>query len=208
MAGNAILMNLLFLVACIPVVTIAQAWCGLLTAIRYNIRGDGWFAGFKFGFKTRFWRGTICWIICLPVCLYFFAELNHALLQNDILHIVAAGLFFAFVAMVTMSFQILNVYIPTNINQWIKNALNFFRHPLELLAAAAMFWAPLGVALLWDVSIFFQFAIVVVAVYYTLAALVSTMLCKKPLLEFLLAARADGTLIAEEGARSTTEDEE
>ena len=33
-AGNAVLMNLLFLLCCIPVVTIGQAWSGLLSAVR------------------------------------------------------------------------------------------------------------------------------------------------------------------------------
>ena len=49
-AGNTVMMNLLFLVACLPIVTIGQAWCGLLTAVRYQIRGDKWTAGFKKGF--------------------------------------------------------------------------------------------------------------------------------------------------------------
>ena len=33
-AGNAILMNLLFLLASLPIVTMGQAWCGLLTQIQ------------------------------------------------------------------------------------------------------------------------------------------------------------------------------
>ena len=200
MAGTAILMNMLFLVACLPIVTIGQAWCALLTAIRYNIRGDGWFEGFKFGYKTRFWRGIISWIICLPVCFFFFNDLNLSIQHQNIANIVISGLFFAMAAMVTMSLQLLNVYIPTSVNQWIKNAVNFFRSPLELLTAAAMFWLPAIVALLWDFSLFYQLAIIVVAVYYTLSALVGTMVCKNALVGFLLEARADGTLIADESA--------
>ena len=42
LAGTAIMVNLLFLLACIPVVTIGQAFSALLTAIRYQIRGDRW----------------------------------------------------------------------------------------------------------------------------------------------------------------------
>ena len=207
MAGTAILMNLLFLVACLPIITIGQAWCGLLTSIRYNIRGDGWFEGFKFGFKTRFWRGVISWIICLPVLYFFFNDLNYSIQAENIVNIVISALFFAMAAMVTMSLQLLNVYIPTSVNRWTKNAVNFFRHPLELLASAAMFWAPAIVALLWDFTLFYQLAIIVVAVYYTLAALVSTMLCKNALVRFLLEARAEGTLIAEEGAKAQTTEE-
>ena len=70
LAGNAIAMNLLFLVSCIPVVTIGPAFCGLVSAIRYNIRGDKWFTGFKVGFKTRFWRSLLSWILMMiPIAL-------------------------------------------------------------------------------------------------------------------------------------------
>ena len=34
LAGTAILMNLTFLVASLPLVTIGPAWCGLMSAIR------------------------------------------------------------------------------------------------------------------------------------------------------------------------------
>lgn len=202
MAGNAILMNLLFLAACLPVVTIGQAWCALLTAIRYNIRGDGWFAGFKFGFKTRFWRGIICWCICLPVCLFFFREMNYAILGGDLVDMLVTGLFFAFPCTVTVSLLILNVYIPTSVNEWTKNAINLFCRPLELLISAALFWAPVIVGLLWSIMQLTHWALIVLAVYYTMAALVSTMLLKNVLIRFLLEARANGTLIADESAQA------
>lgn len=205
MAGNAIMMNLLFLLACLPVVTIGQAWCALLTAIRYNIRGDSWFAGFKFGYKTRFWRGLISWCICLPVCMFFINDMNFALKGGNIANILVTGLFLSFAAMVTVSLLILNVYIPTSVNEWTKNALNLFCRPLELFASAALFWAPVIVGLLWSIMQLTHWAIIVLAVYYTLAALVSTMLLKNVLIRFLLDARANGTLIAEEGANASKE---
>lgn len=208
MAGTAILMNLLFLVACLPIVTIGQAWCALLTAIRYNIRGDSWFDGFKFGYKTRFWRGIIVWCICLPVCYFFMRDVNFALQDGNVPNLVVSGLFFTFFAMLTTSFLMLNVYIPTSVNQWIKNALNFFSHPLELLAGAVLFWLPAVVVFLWDAFLFYQLAIIFVAVYCTLSALISTMLMKNPLIQFLLQAREDGTLIAEEGAQPVPRDDE
>jgi len=200
MAGNAILMNLLFLAACLPVVTIGPAWCALLSAIRYNIRGDSWFQGFKFGYKTRFWRSLISWCICLPVCMFFLNDVNNALAAGSISAVVISCLFFAMAAMVTSSLLILNVYIPTDFNNWFKNAVNFFRHPLELLGAAVLFWAPVLIALLWNMMTFLQLIMIFIAVYFTLAALCSTMLLKNGLLRFLTEARAEGILLAEEGA--------
>ena len=206
MAGNAIMMNLLFLIACLPVITIGQAWCALLTAIRYNIRGESWFAGFKFGFKTRFWRGIISWCFCLPVCMFFFNDLNFAIKGGNLVDIFVTALFFAFAAMATFSMQILNVYIPTTVNQWIKNTINLFCRPLELLISAGLFWAPVIIGLLWSIVQLTYWAIIVLAVYYTMVALISTMLLKNALIRFLLEARAEGTLIAEEGANAKNEE--
>ena len=104
-------MNLMFILASIPIVTIGPAWCGLMTSIRYNIRGDGWFAGFKKGFCTRFWRSLIIWCLLAPVTLIFLNDLNDAVLYvnevgaslESISSCIVPGLFFAMAAMVTIS---------------------------------------------------------------------------------------------------------
>lgn len=216
LAGTAILMNLMFLVACIPVVTIGPAWCGLMSAVRYNIRGEGWFRGFKKGFCTRFWRSLICWCIWAPACLFLLNDLNSAVLiaekaggtWQSIVDCIAPGLFFALAAMVTVSMLTLNVYIPTSVSDWIKNSVNFFRRPLELFAAAVLFWLPLLVFRFYLV-LFMNVVMVFVAAYFALAAVCGTMLLKDPLIDFLLDARADGTLLAEEGSAPTpAEDDE
>lgn len=218
MAGTAVLMNLLFLASCLPVVTIGQAWCALTSAIRYNIRGDSWWEGYKTGFKTRFWRGTISWVLMLAAAAYLMLDLNHAVLMGFyqesgvntayISPLVAASLMFAVVGMLTVSLLTLNVYIPTSIGDWIRNAVNMiFKYPLQLLAAAVLFWLPVVLGVLWF-SIFYMVALIFLAAYFTLAALGCTMLLKDALVDYLLDARANGTLLAEEGKRKEAEPEE
>lgn len=218
MAGTAVLMNLLFLASCIPVVTIGQAWCGLTSAIRYNIRGDSWWEGYKAGFKNRFWRGTIAWIIMLAATAYLMLDLNHAVLNGFyqdggvntayIAPLVGASLMFAVVGMLTVSLLMLNVYIPTNISNWIRNAVDMiFKYPLYLLAAAVLFWLPVVLGVLWF-SIFYMAALIFVAAYFTLASLGCTMLLKEPLIDYLLDARANDTLISEEGKQKQVDEEE
>lgn len=256
LAGTAILMNLMFLVAALPIVTIGPAWCGLMTSIRYNIRGDGWFAGFRKGFTTRFWRSLICWCLCLVVCLFFFVDFKLAVdtvqgtlyvsgtadtadptgtegetveatvqpqpdantgedesliemgpTPANIANCVISGLFFAMAGMLTVSLLTLNVYIPTSVANWIRNGVNFFRYPLELLGAAALFWAPPLLLVFFPdwvgagITIF-------IAAYFALAAVCGTMLLKDPLIDFLIDARADGTLTAEEGSQAAAQEEE
>ena len=218
MAGTAVLMNLLFLVSCLPIVTIGQAWCALTSAVRYNIRGDSWWEGYKAGFKTRFWRGTISWLIMLAAAAYLMLDLNHAVLMGFyqeggmnsayIAPLVGASLMFAVVGMLTVSLLMLNVYIPTGIGDWIRNAVDMiFKYPLYLLGAAVLFWAPVVLCVLWF-SIFYMVALIFIAVYFTLASLGCTMLLKEALVNYLLDARANGTLLAEEGKRKVKADED
>jgi len=216
LAGTSILMNLMFIVASIPIVTIGPAWCGLMTSIRYNIRGDGWFAGFRKGFTTRFWRSLIIWCLLAPITLIFLNDLNEAVLYvsevgvsvESISACIIPGLFFALAAMVTVSLLTLNVYIPTSVSNWIRNGVNFFRRPLELFGAAALFWLPL-ILLRFYIVVYLanEMAIVILAAtYFTVAAVCGTMLLKDPLIDFLIDARADGTLTAEEGSRPIEEE--
>ena len=212
-AGNAIAMNLLFLVSCIPVVTIGPAFCGLFSAIRYNIRGDKWFTGFKAGFKARFWRSAIAWVLMLAVNIFFLAEVDHVFMVDpDLAAQIGASVMLALSTMLTTSLLVLNVYIPTNVGNWIRNAVDMiFKVPLELLGSAALLWLPVLLLTLRP-DFFYYGALVFIAIYFTLAVLGTTMLLKNALVKYLVDARAEGTLVADEGKRSeakeTEEDEE
>lgn len=207
-AGNAILMNLMFVLASLPVVTMGQAWCGLLTAVRYNIRGDKWMDGFKAGYKTRFLRGTVAWVIMLAVDLYLMLDMFEvvALVGFDVPSVMAC-IVFALMIMFTFSLQILNVYVPTNIGQWLRNAVNMiFKVPLELLSAAALFWVPFAMLWRWT-GAFMYFLVILLAIYFTLAAVAGTLVLKNALVHYLLDARATGTLIADEGKKPAAKDD-
>ena len=198
--GTIIMMNLLFLVCCIPVVTIGQAWCALLTALRYQIRGDSWWDGFKFGFKTRFLRGTLAWCILLAVDVIMLLDvMQYTAAEVSMIYPVMACVMFALMTMLTSAFLILNVYIPTPVGKWIHNATAMvFKAPLQLLVASAIVWAPVLLAIFWF-DIFYYVIMIFLVAYFALAALASTMLLKDALIVYLLDARATGTLLAEEG---------
>lgn len=208
-AGNFILMNLMFLLASLPIVTMGQAWSGLLTAVRYNIRGDKWFDGFKAGFKTRFWRGTISWIIMVAIDVFFMLDMFNQIASMGLdVPTVMSCIVFALMIMVTFALQILNVYVPTNVGQWLRNAVDMvFKAPVELLAAAVLFWVPFAMLWRWTGWFFYAFMIFV-TVYFTLAAVAGTLALKNALVHYLLDARANGTLIADEGKKAETKAKE
>jgi len=206
--GNAILMNLLFIVSCLPIVTIGQAWCGLMCAVRYNIRGEKWLAGFKAGFKTRFLRGTVFWIAGALASMFMLNDFNTALLANSTAGMITSGIMFLLAATLTMSALVLNVYIPTDVNNWTKNTVNILgKAPLQLVLCAALFWAPVVVCLVVrdGVWLVWELLLVIIGFYYSLVALGTTMLLKDALIWFLVDARAKGILTAEEGAKAEEE---
>lgn len=199
-AGTALMMNLLFLLACLPIVTIGQAWHGLMSALRYNIRGESWFKGFQKGYKTRFLRGTVAWSLLLVLVMKMLFDLVYNL-ENDLLvPAVASAAMFALMAMLLTAFMTLNVYIPTSVGNWITNSVNMvFKAPLQLLVCAALFWAPVVMIMFWT-EIAYYVSMVFVVMYFTLAAMAHTVILKDVLVDYLVQARENGTLLAEEGA--------
>ncbi len=207
--GTVVMINLMFLIACIPVITMGQAWCALLSAIRYMIRGDSWWDGFKFGFKTRFLRGTVAWCILLVMDVWMLLDLlQYTAAQVSVVYPITSGIMFALMVMLTTAVLTLNVYIPTDISTWIKNATSMvFKAPLQLLAAGAVVWAPLLLCL-YRFDLFYYIVMIFVVAYFTLAGFAATILLKGNLMELLLEARANGTLLAEEGRVMEKDDED
>lgn len=209
--GSAVMMNLAFLVCCIPIVTIGQAWAALLSAIRYQIRGDSWWDGFKFGFKTRFGRGTAAWCVMMVIDAFILWNLMYYTVPEMIgkvgtARLVATGVMLAVMTMVTSAVQILNVYVPTPVGKWLNTACAMvFKAPLQLLISAALFWLPILLTIFMG-ELMFNLIMIFVVIYFVIAALATTILLKRPLMDYLIEARNDGTLLAEEGKQRNEEE--
>lgn len=217
-AANAVMMNVIFLLSCIPIVTIGAAWNGLFSAIRYNVRGEKWFEGFKFGFRTRLWRSLISWIVMLiPIAIVLYFDVLAPLLDQTFLSTITADAVVRLIFACLMALMLtglcgalilLNVYIPTRVSTWVSNAANMvFRAPLKLAAVGAVMWFPLLLAF-FSFQYFFYFIMVFIVAYYMLAGLGITMLMKGTLLDFLVEARAAGTLIDEREEESEERQED
>lgn len=195
--GNAIMMNLLFLVSCIPVVTIGQAWGGLYSAVRFSVRGDSWFAGFKEGFRTRFLRGTVAWTVGILLNA-FMAFQTYSIwfykVEGFLFPLIISGLMLLVAMMYQASLIPLNVYFPVSIMEWLQNGISLtFTAPIQTLAVTALMWLPVVLTLFWfDVAV--MVAIVFIAAYFSLAAVALTILLKNTLIRILQAEREKGNL--------------
>lgn len=195
LAGNAIGLNLLYVLCCLPVVTIGPATSGLYSAIRYLIRREGWFKGFREGFRKGFLRTMLAGLVCVGSMAYLILEFNVAvnffLETGDFSPMITCAIPMLFPMTIAAALWPLNVYIPYNTVNWLKNAVNLIvRAPLMVLATAVLFWLPVFL-FLYFADYILGIAIIFLGIYFSLAAFVSTILLKDPLIAQLTLYREE-----------------
>jgi len=199
LAGNGIMVNLMFLICSIPLVTIGPAWCGLYSSLRFAIRGEPWATGFKEGIRTRFLRMMVAWTVLMVLILDMAVRILYmvddvmngvATLESSLPMLIACGLLLLIAIMYTASLILLNVYIPTSVMQWLKNGVTLtFTSPIQMVIIGVLMWVPL-VAILYFGFEFFMLIMVFVALYFTVVVLIATMLMKDALIKIKLEMEA------------------
>ena len=195
LAGTAVMLNLMFLLACVPVVTIGPALCGLYSGVRYMIRGDGAVRGFWEGFKTNFLRMMIAGVIFTAIIAYFVIMVNGAYNTWLELGVFRDIIIYSIPAMVPVmllsALVMLNIYIPYGVTDWLKNGVNLIvKAPVWVLVTAALLIAPVA-CLLWASDIFILAIIIFVGFWFAVAAFATTLLLKDSLVDMLLEYREE-----------------
>ena len=194
--GTGMMLNLVFLAACIPVVTIGPAVCGLYSGIRFMIRGEGPVRGFWEGFKTKIGRTIPMGIVMVAAAVFFIFNINNAynFSQDPEIQALYSGLQlylpliqYAVMALpVLMLFSamwVLNIYIDYSFAAWLKNSVNLvLKAPLWVLVTVAAMWLPV-VLFFWVPGIFWAIAIVFIAAWFVVAAFGSTLVLKDALVD-------------------------
>lgn len=194
LAGTAIMINLAFLICCIPVVTIGPAACGMYSALRYVVRGDGWFNGFKEGIKKDFVRnalvGSVLLIMLVDMALNFDTALGFFLKSGDYTMLIFYSVGLLPLLMVFTALWPLNVFIPYESGtDWLKDCIKLLvKAPIQLIIASALLLLPVALVLYLP-EIGFMMLIVFLGIYYALMCFVSILLLKKPLEDRLGAYR-------------------
>lgn len=193
--GSAIMLNLLYLVSCLPVVTIGPATSGLYSAVRFNIRGDSRFQGFREGFKTRWLRCAIGTVLGFAVGLYALNNLfilipglikDPSLLSvGTVISCLFHGVFFLGALLLITAMVPVNLYFENDLNGWLMDCWRLIAYaPLQLLLVAIFMWLPV-VVMVWF-PLYGYFALLIfVAVYYAVMGVVATALLKNGLIRIL-----------------------
>lgn len=186
LAGTAIMINLAFLICCIPVVTIGPATCGMFSALRYVVRGDGWFNGFKEGIKKNFVRnalvGSVLLIMIVDMAINFNNAIGFYLEGNGYTPLIIYSVGLLPLLMIFTALWPLHVFIPYESGtDWLKDGLKLLvKAPLQLVIVAALMLLPVAL-LLYIPEIGFMLLIVFLAIYYALTAFIAILLLKNPL---------------------------
>lgn len=180
--GDLIILNVLFLVSCIPIFTIGAAQAGLYTAIRVlNDKEDdssviaAYFRGFKSGFLTV----TVSWgLLGILFLLVAFAAIFANPLGLDlwlcILPLVILGVFMSLIPAFHSKFG-------CTVFQLYRNVfLLIFSHPIRSLIAGLLMWVPLVMISLLQLYDALVSTLAWMTIYYSFAVLFGELLLRKP----------------------------
>lgn len=179
--GDLIILNLVYLLCCLPVFTIGAAQAGLYTAAKVMSDKEDDSSptkAFFRGFRTGFGNVTLAWLLvsaALAVVIYF--AVSAAMLGAPIWLVIIAVVVTAIFQTLVPAFHARFVCTPWQLirNTWFM----LFAHPLRSIGATILVWFPVAFFLL-DMYHFMAIAPVWVAVYYSGAFSFAYALLKKP----------------------------
>ena len=182
--SDLLFLNVLFVVFCLPVVTIGASQAGLYTAVKVlqdKEDDSSCLKAFFRGFAAGFWRITLVWCVYLTLLLLFGGNLLRFSLNNTADKttwiFMAALLLLAIFEPLSVQFH---ARFVCTIWKLFSNAFLFFLgNPIRALLVAVLTWMPivlvfvLGEHLLGVVPVF-------ILVYFSLAYLMCFLLLSKP----------------------------
>lgn len=179
--GDLILLNLVYVLCCIPVFTIGAAQAGLYTACRVmqNREDDSSVIGAFFrGFRTGFGSVTVAWgIVSVVLAVVIWLATASIMAGGSVwLSILAMAAVATFQALVP-AFHSRFVCTPWQLirNTWFM----LFAHPLRTLLITALIWVPVAVFLV-NTYIFMSCTPIWLALYFSGVFSLFTAVLKKP----------------------------
>ena len=184
--ADVFIVNMIFLVCCIPVVTIGAAQAGLHTAMRVLADPEddsscmkAFFRGFKAG-TLRICGAWTTFLLLEGILIYSFLM---AFSYADTGLFVHWGFPLAVLVMILIFHSLLPVFharFECGFFQLIKNCwLLLITQPLRAIPIGVLTWAPAALFLL-EPGYWARISPLFLTVYYSLCALVSTVLMQKP----------------------------
>ncbi len=179
--GDLIILNLIYLLCCIPVFTIGAAQAGMYTAAKVMLDKEddsSLVEAFFKGFRSGFWTVTGAWGIVTLVLAFVAFTGYTALYYGGSVWIVVIGLVFC--ALFQSLIPLFHSRFSCTVPQLLRNAaLLLFAHPLRSIGVFVVLWLPVIVMVL-TLYYFMNLAPMWITLYYSTAMLFAFSFMKKP----------------------------
>ena len=178
--GDLIILNILFLISCIPVVTMGAAQAGLYTAVRTIADKEDDSSPIKAyfrGFKTGFLKITLMWIPMLVVIVASFSAFF--MLPGGFTKVIALIACCIVAILVTLVLMFHSRFDCTPLQLLRNSVLLLLAHPIRVLPATFLSWLSLLI-FLYDLQSFVAMGAIFVTLFISTSFLLSYSLMHKP----------------------------
>lgn len=187
--ADLIIANILYLVCCIPIVTISAAQAGLFTAMRTMLDpkddrsvAKAFFRGFRDGFVASTMAGSILLLILAALIFVFANTLAVFFAGGSLLPVILSGLAAALAYITHSLIGPFHASFGCTVGQLLRNCLlTAFAYPLRALLVAVLTALPVIVFFI-RMDIVMGGIVAIIALYYSTAYLGCCSLLKKPFL--------------------------
>lgn len=207
--ADMIILNVLYVLCCIPIFTIGAAQAGLFTGIRVMLDKEddssvakAFFRGFKSGFKSITIVSTTYLLILAALVAVLYAVLVLMFAGGSKLPAILCAVALCIVYILHSIIGPFHATFGCTTRQLFRNS--FFvamAYPLRAILVAVLMLLPLAVLFIWP-HIFLGGLIAIIALYYSVAYLLCFNILKKPFQslkdDFLAAQKAAENTEAEE----------
>lgn len=183
--ADLFILNILFLICCLPVITIGAAQAGLYSAVqplRDPEDGRSCYKLFFKGFINGFGRITLVWCILLIVNLLSLYIAMTAFQFPDVV-MIPWGIPAVMLIITMVIHSLLTIFHAkfscTSFNLFRNSVILMITNPFHSIGVAVLTWLPFAMVLLWPAT-FMDLLPIFVSVYYTVAFLFSSTIMKKP----------------------------
>lgn len=181
--GDLIILNVVYLLCCIPVFTIGAAQAGLHTGCKVLLdkEDDSSPVGAFFkGFLSGFGKITAAWgIMTLVLAVAIYGTVTAKLLGAPIWAVLPATIL---CAVFQTLIPVFHARFDCSVWQLIKNPwFLLFAHPLRSLLSVALVWAPVILLFFLDLYSFMSLTPIWLTVFFATAFCLVSSLMKKPM---------------------------
>ncbi len=180
-------LNVLFLLCSLPVVTIGASLTSLCAGQRALIKKEPCFRAFFHAFRAGFWRSTAAWLILLPInaLLIFHAiSLLPYWQQGGLVQLIFIGLLALLVLSITTTVFVFYSRFEGKLFQLLRYAVELAMSNFARAAIIAILFAlPFGLAF-FATSFFLVLGVLWLFFYFALAAWAAVWLMNKPFIRF------------------------